>query len=309
MCRRATRESARSGVIKKELRSLSLRVSVPAKINLWLEIIRKRDDGYHELASLMLPVGIYDFLELESHGGSGISLMCDDPSVPSDGSNLAWRAAEAFLSTARSKVRIHIRLSKNIPVAAGLGGGSADAAAVLLALNAMVQDRLEMSQLESLAQKLGADVPFFLYQYPALARGTGGDLSLVDGLPDYPLVLIKPPLTVSTRWVYQSLKLTRGQSRIKLESFVDRPWQLREVMENDLESVTLTSYPVLAEIKGWLLQNGAIGALMSGSGPTVFGVFREKSQAERIGALAEGRWRGCWVAVTQVRGNANARTG
>jgi 4-diphosphocytidyl-2-C-methyl-D-erythritol kinase len=306
--RRATNESARSGVIQRELGSLSLRVSVSAKINLWLEVIRKRDDGYHELSSLMLPVGIYDFLELESHGGSGISLVCDNPMAPSDETNLAWRAAEAFLGTVGSEIGIHIRLSKNIPVAAGLGGGSADAAAVLLALNHMHQNRLAMSQLESLAQKLGADVPFFLYQHPALARGTGGDLRQVNGLPDYPLVLVKPPLSVSTRWVYQSLKLTRGQSRIKLHSFLARPWQLSEVMENDLESVTLASYPVLVEIKGWLLQNGALGALMSGSGPTVFGVFREKSQADRIGALAERRWRECWVAVAQVRGTAAAKT-
>ena len=105
-----------------------------------------------------------------------------------------------------------------------------------------------------------------------------------------------------------ALKLTRGQSRIKLDSFLARPWQLSEVMENDLESVTLASYPVLVEIKGWLLQNGALGALMSGSGPTVFGVFRKKSQADRIGALAERRWRECWVAVAQVRGNAAAKT-
>jgi len=281
---------------------------VPAKINLWLEVLRKREDGYHELSSLMLPVGIYDFLELESHGGSGISLGCGDPAVPSDKSNLAWQAAEVFLSTVGSEIGMHIRISKNIPVAAGLGGGSADAAAVLLAMNHMYEDRLEMSQLESLAQKLGADVPFFLCQYPALATGIGGDLCQVDGLPDYPLVLVKPPLTVSTRWVYQSLKLTRGQSRIKVQPFLARPWQLREVMENDLESVTLASYPVLGEIKEWLLQNGALGALMSGSGPTVFGVFREKSQADRIGVLAERRWRECWVAVAQVCGNAASKT-
>jgi 4-diphosphocytidyl-2-C-methyl-D-erythritol kinase len=306
--KRAAGESAQAGIIKRKLRTLFLRVSVPAKVNLWLEVIRKRDDGYHELSSLMLPIEIYDFLELESHGGSGISLECGDPAVPSDENNLAWRAAEAFLSTTGSEIGMHIRISKSIPVAAGLGGGSADAAAVLLALHQMYQGRLPMSQLASLAQKLGADVPFFLYQYPALARGIGGDLCPVNGVPDYPLVLVKPPLTVSTRWVYQSLRLTRGESRIKLQTFLDQPWQLSEVMENDLESVTLTSYPVLAEIKGWLLQNGALGALMSGSGPTVFGVFCEKNQAERIGVLAERKWPGCWVAVAQVRGNEAAKT-
>ncbi len=282
---------------------MCLKVRVPAKINLWLEIIRKRDDGYHELSSLMLPVGIYDCLELESRKGSGISMECDEPGVPLDASNLAWRAAEAFLNKVGSKIGVAIRINKNIPVAAGLGGGSADAAAVLLALNRMHRDGLAMPQLECLGQKLGADVPFFLFQRPALATGIGEQLCPVDGLPDYPLVLIKPPLNVSTRWVYQSLKLTRGESRIRLRCFMDRPWQLHEVMENDLETVTLLAYPVLGRIKEWLLQKGAIGAVMSGSGPTVFGVFREKGEAEALEAQARRRWEGCWVAVTQVCGN------
>jgi 4-diphosphocytidyl-2-C-methyl-D-erythritol kinase len=306
--KRATGKSAQAGIIKRKLKTPSLRVSVPAKVNLWLEVIRKRDDGYHELSSLMLPIGIYDWLELESHDGDGISLQCDDPAVPCDASNLAWRAAEAFFDTIGSESGMHIRISKNIPVAAGLGGGSADAAAVLLALNQMFEGCLPMSQLGSVAQKLGADVPFFLYQNPALARGIGSDLFQVNGLPDYPLVLVKPPLTVSTRWVYQSLRLTRGESRIKLQTFLAHPWRLCEVMENDLESVTLTSYPVLGEIKEWLLQNDALGALMSGSGPTVFGVYRERCQADRIGVLAERRWPECWVAVAQVCWNAAAKT-
>jgi 4-diphosphocytidyl-2-C-methyl-D-erythritol kinase len=286
---------------------LSLEVRVPAKINLWLEVIRKREDGYHDLSSLMLPVEICDFLKLESLEREGISLECDEPGVPSDAGNLAWRAAEIFLNTVRSKIGIRLRITKNIPVAAGLGGGSADAAAVLLALNSMHGECLGMSELEYLGRKLGADVPFFLHQCPALATGIGEKLYRVHGVPDYPLVLIKPALSVSTRWVYQSLKLTRGESRINLEHFLDRPWRLPEVMENDLETVTLIKFPVLDRIKEWLLCNGAVGALMSGSGPTVFGVFRERIQAERTAVLAERSWEGCWVAVSQVRGNADIR--
>ena len=283
---------------------MRVRVSVPAKINLWLEVLRKRADGYHDVSSLMLPIGVFDALELESHESGGVSLECDEPAVPSDASNLAWRAAEEFLTAIGSQTGVHIRLTKKIPVAAGLGGGSADAAAVLLGLNRMFGSCLAMPELELLGERLGADVPFFLHQRPALATGIGATLRPVDGLPDYPLVLIKPPLTVSTRWVYQSLKLTRGQSSIKLNSFMARPWQLHEVMKNDLEGVTLAEYPVLDQIKGWLLQNGAVGALMSGSGPTVFGVFRKTSEAELIETRAEQRWRDCWVAVTQVGGNA-----
>ncbi len=198
---------------------MCLRVGVPAKINLWLEVVRKRADGYHDLSSLMLPVAIYDWLELETCDRGGISLECDEPAVPSDRRNLAWRAAEQFLDAVGSQTGVHIRLTKKIPVAAGLGGGSADAAAVLLALNSIHRNSLAMPQLELLGRSLGADVPFFLHQRPALATGIGENLYPVDGLPEYPLVLIKPPLTVSTRWVYQTLKLTRGESRISIFAF------------------------------------------------------------------------------------------
>ena len=282
-------------------------VSVPAKINLWLEVIRKREDGYHDLSSLMLPVGIYDTLELESCERLGIHLECTNPDVPADASNLAWRAAEAFWGAVGVGGGVHIRIRKQIPVAAGLGGGSADAAAVLLALNRMHGNGLAADRLVALAHSLGADVPFFLYQRPALATGIGERLDPVEGLPDYPLVLVKPPLEVSTRWVYQSLKLTRGESRIRLRTLLARPWQLLEVMENDLESVTLTQYPALDQIKQWFIGKGAVGALMSGSGPTVFGVFRQRSEAAEIGVQAEKRWPECWVGVASTLGRAAMR--
>lgn len=275
-------------------------INVPAKINLWLEVIRKREDGYHELSSLMLPVGIRDRLVVALREEKGIRLECGHPAVPNDASNLAWRAAEAFLDVVGAKNGVQIRLEKHIPVAAGLGGGSADAAAVLLALNRLYGDCLAAPRLATLAQALGADVPFFLYQRPALARGIGEQLEAVEGLPNYPLVLVKPPLKVSTRWVYQSLKLTRGGTRIKLQSLLARPWRLPEVMENDLETVTLARYPALGQIKQWLLERGAVGALMSGSGPTVFGVFGRKSEAEEVGVQAERRWPECWVAVART---------
>jgi 4-diphosphocytidyl-2-C-methyl-D-erythritol kinase len=282
-------------------------VSVPAKINLWLEVIRKREDGYHDLSSLMLPVGIYDTLELESCEGEGIHLECSNPAVPADASNLAWRAAEAFWGAVRVGGGVHIRIRKQIPVAAGLGGGSADAAAVLLALNRMHGNGLAPPRLVAMAHSLGADVPFFLYQRPALATGIGEQLDPVEGLPDYPLVMVKPPLEVSTRWVYESLKLTRGESRIRLRTLLARPWQLLEVMENDLESVTLTQYPALDQIKQWFIGKGAVGALMSGSGPTVFGVFRQRNEAAEIGVQAVQRWPECWVGVASTLGRAATR--
>jgi 4-diphosphocytidyl-2-C-methyl-D-erythritol kinase len=279
---------------------LSVRISTPAKINLWLEIIGKRDDGYHEVSSLMLPIAVYDHLQVE-RSAEGLSLACAHPEVPTDGSNLACRAAQLYLQTAGLTSGIHIQLDKNIPVGAGLGGGSADAAAVLLAMNQLFERRFSLLQLSQMAHMLGADVPFFLYLQPALATGIGEKIDHVGGVPEYPLVLVKPPLTVSTGWVYQRLKLTRGVSRIKIATFLAHPWQLHDFMENDLESVTLNEYPLLIKIKQWMMAQGALGALMSGSGPTVFGIFTETSQAERVGQLAKQVWDGCWVTATRTQ--------
>ncbi len=277
-----------------------MKVDTPAKINLWLEVIHKRPDGYHDLSSLMLPIGIYDHLEITP--ASELSISCDHPHAPGDARNLAWKAAASFFEAAGMRGGVRIDLRKNIPVGAGLGGGSSDAAAVLLALDRTYPGRLSSERLTALAASLGADVPFFLRRRPALATGIGESLEVVEGLPNYPLVLIKPPLMVSTGWVYQSLKLTRGKSRITLSRLMTCPWRLCDVMENDLESVTLREYPVLVEIKEWLLGQGALGSLMSGSGPTVFSIFEDGSHAERVGVKAREVWKDSWVAVTQVVG-------
>ena len=291
---------------KEALPRPTLTLSVPAKVNLWLEVLGKRSDGYHELSSLMLPIDLRDHLEMALVAGSGIRLACDHPDLPVDERNLVWRAARLFLEAIGAEAGVDIRLKKNIPVGAGMGGGSADAAGVLLGLNRLFSSALSMGRLEDLALALGADVPFFLQGVPALAMGIGEKLRMVSGIPDYPLLLIKPPFSVSTRWVYQSLKLTRGESRINLRTFLACPWRLAEVMENDLESVTLREYPLLSELKEWILERGALGALMSGSGPTVFGLFREWSQAERSCALAAEVWKDCWTAVARVLGNPAA---
>jgi 4-diphosphocytidyl-2-C-methyl-D-erythritol kinase len=195
---------------------------------------------------------------------------------------------------------LHIDIAKQIPVGAGLGGGSANAGAVLLAVNRLLGEPLNVEELHRIAWRLGADVPFFLQQRPALATGIGEHLEGVDGLPPYPLVLMKPALSVSTRWVYQSLKLTRGGSRIKVDRLLTSPWCVQEFMENDLESVTLQEFPVLAQMKEWLMAQGALGALMSGSGPTVFGVFPDRDHAQRVAEMGGEKWAGCWVSAAEV---------
>lgn len=276
-----------------------IEVTVPGKINLWLEVLGKRSDGYHDLSSLMLPVSIHDRVEVALEG-EGIRLECDHPEVPEDGRNLAWKAAELYLREAGESVGLSITIDKSIPVGAGMGGGSADAAAVLLALDQAFDKKIPLEKLHGMARSLGADVPFFLYRRPALATGVGERLQPVDGLPPYPLVIIKPPENVSTGWVYGSLELTRGESRIRLDTFLVQPWKLDEVMQNDLESVTLGRYPRLSEIKRWLLDHGALGALMSGSGPTVFGVFPDRASAQSVCGLGVGRWPDCLVKAVDV---------
>ncbi len=285
----------------------SLDLSVPAKINFWLEVLGKRADGYHDLSSLMLPIGIYDEVRLELLPERRIHLECDHPEVPLDGNNLAWRAAELFLGRAGVAPALRIRLRKNIPVGAGLGGGSADAAGVLLGLKELYPGRISPGTLFEMARQLGADVPFFLHQLPALATGIGEKLHEVSGVIEYPLLLVKPPVTVSTAWVYGSLKLTRGESRIKVPRLLADPWNIAQLLENDLESVTLEAVPVLARLKRWLVEHGALAALMSGSGPTVFGVFAGMEEAGKAEVLAAEAWPECWVRCTRVLGDQAVR--
>jgi 4-diphosphocytidyl-2-C-methyl-D-erythritol kinase len=277
----------------------------PAKINLWLEVIRKRADGYHDISSLMLPISVFDYISVELRPGDGaISITCDSPEIPSEAmKNLAWRAADLFVKKSGVKTGIHIDLKKHIPSGAGLGGGSSDAACVLVALNSFFENIIAPSDVEKLAVSLGADVPFFLYSRAALATGIGEKLEFADHAPCYPLVLIKPPVIVPTGWVYQSLKLTRGSSQIRLSSLGERSRQLGDIVQNDLESVTVSHHPVIAEIKKWLVAQGALAASMSGSGPTVFGIFETRQAAEDIATIAKMDWPDCWSQAAQVIDN------
>lgn len=280
----------------------ALKARAPAKINFWLEVLARRADGYHELSSLMLPIGIYDELDLRILPQEGIVLECDQPEIPCDGSNLAWRAAELFYEAVSVRPALRIGIRKRIPMAAGLGGGSADAAGVLVGLSRLYPGKVPPESLHEMATQLGADVPFFLYGKPALATGIGDRLEELSGIPAYPLLLVKPPVTVSTAWVYNSLKLTRGESRINVPRFMADPWSIAEFLQNDLESVTLSAIPVLSHLKEWLVEQGALGALMSGSGPTVFGVFTSMETAGAAESAARSAWPDAWVARTTVLG-------
>jgi 4-diphosphocytidyl-2-C-methyl-D-erythritol kinase len=286
--------------------AMVLNTSVPAKINLWLEVIRKREDGYHDISSLMLPVSVFDNISIDVRpGGEPISITCDSPAIPSDERNLAWRAADLYVKCSRKKVGMNIHLEKHIPWGAGLGGGSSDAGGVLVALNSLFENAVPPGDLERLALSLGADVPFFLHSRPALATGIGERLQFADNAPDYPLLLIKPPVSVPTGWVYRSLKLTKASPQIRLDSFSENPWRLQDLIENDLESVTVQRYPVIADLKRWLIGHGALAASMSGSGPTVFGIFKTGQAAKEAEIGARRDWPDCWVHTAQVIGHKN----
>ncbi len=277
------------------------RCRAPAKINLWLEVIRRRGDGYHELSSLMVPLQLCDDLKVQrQEDGGGISIECDEPGVPLDEKNLCWKAARSFLQKTGLEWGVHIALKKRIPHGAGLGGGSSDAAATLLALNRLARSPLQVQDLHDLARSLGADVPFFLYGRPALATGIGDRLEPVGPLPPYRFVLIKPPFGVATGRVYESLTLTRGESRIRVPVFLARPWDLELWLQNDLETVTENDFPIIRQLKQWLMSQGARGALMSGSGSTVFGVFEGDSTAAKAVESARKIWTDCWIAASGV---------
>jgi len=262
-----------------------LHVKAPAKINLFLRIIGKRSDGYHDLYSLMCPLALHDTLTL-SAGGKGIVVVCDHPGVPEDASNLAGRSAHLFLKTAFagnslpiSGLTIHI--DKKIPVGAGLGGGSSDAAAVLMALNDYFGQLLSTQALMALGTRLGADVPFFIRGAPALATGIGDRLEPFPHLTPWTALLVYPNEVVSTAWVYKNLnlRLTKDEKKLSKFHFDGRLFKLDEHLVNDLEPVTERAFPVIKAIKRLLLAHGAAGAMMSGSGSTVFGLFADHERA------------------------------
>lgn len=264
---------------------MSLLIASPAKINLFLLITGRRPDGYHDLYSLMCRVSLYDEIILTPTAGA-VTLWCSDPSLPGDETNLAFRAARRFFEAAGCKEGCEIRLAKHIPIAAGLGGGSSNAASVLLGLNHLYGCPMTREELVRIGRGLGADVPFFLFQAPALASGIGDELQAYPELVPWPVLIISPSFHVSTRMVYQNLnlQLTNHQKRPTRTHLNKAAFNPSFHLYNDLEAVTLALHPELIRIKDCLKSLGAVGALMSGSGPSVFGLFQDRSAVRRARA-------------------------
>ena len=270
-----------------------MKIQSPAKINLFLQVTGKRPDGFHELFSLMCCLDLCDIISLQ-FGLKNIRIESSHPQVPLDDTNLAHRAATVFFETLNIKDGLRIIIDKSIPVAAGLGGGSSNAASVLKGLNQHFGHPLSRNRLMSMGLALGADVPFFLFGKPALASGVGEKLDAYCGPLPFHIVLVYPGFGVSTGEVFQNLNLglTNCEKKIKEPFSIKIDFDPRLHLCNDLEIVTASEYPVITSIKEQLLNRGALGVLMSGSGPTVFGLFADSHTAEKAKqAIGENtRW-------------------
>lgn len=258
-----------------------MQLFAPAKINLSFQILRCREDNFHEIETLMAPISLGDELVLAP--AKRLAFSCDDASLPRDDDNLVLRAARAFFAEIKEEPRVRIELRKKIPHGAGLGGGSSDAASTLFGLNEMHGKPIPISRLTNLAAEIGSDVPFFLARSAALCRGRGEIVEPVAALPEWPLLLLKPEFGVPTPWAY-----SRWRDARELPGISSAPQSLGELtIVNDLERPVFEKYVFLARMKEWLrAQPEVAGALLSGSGSTVFAILNQAGNAEAVAQRA-----------------------
>lgn len=269
----------------------------PAKINLTLRVLRKREDGFHEIESLMAPISIFDSLEIELTETGGLQFSCSDPMLVSS-ENLVVRATRLFCESFGFVPNVRIALKKEIPSGAGLGGGSSDAATTLLALDHLFQTQLPKEELVQLASELGSDVPFFIGPTAAWCRGRGEIVEPTTLAPPLPLLLLKPAFSVPTPWAYQRWQ---DSKEIPGVSYAPQKFEGLELV-NDLERPVFEKYLQLAQIKHWLMeQPETAGALMSGSGATVFALLHDKAEGMALAGRAEVEFgRQCWLGLAET---------
>ena len=256
------------------------------KINLALDVVRKRPDGYHDVKMVMQTVKVYDDIEIKKNTTGNIAIKTNLFFLPTDEKNLMYKAAKLLIDEFNIKEGVDIELKKVIPVSAGMAGGSSDAATVLYGMNKMFRLGLSTKELMKRGVKLGADVPYCIIRGTALSEGIGDELTRLSPPPKLTVLVVKPKINVSTAYVYKNLKLDELERHPDIDAMVkaleDKNIdQIGKNMENVLESVTENKYPVIKEIKTIMKENGAVNALMSGSGPTVFGIYRTNVQAEK----------------------------
>ena len=271
-----------------------------AKINLGLDVLRRREDGYHEVKMIMQTIGLHDDLEIRKTKTPGIQVKTNLYYLPTNENNLVYKAAKLLMDEFQIQDGVSIQLKKRIPVAAGMAGGSSDGAAVLWGINQMYGLGLSMQALMERGVRLGADVPYCIQRGTALAEGIGEKLSVLPPMPKCTILIAKPGISVSTKFVYENLHANdlKPEQHPDVDSMIEAMSQkdlglLCSRMGNVLETVTIPAYPVINEIKRTMMDNGAIGSMMSGSGPTVFGIFdspvaaKQAMKAVRAAKLAK----------------------
>ncbi|HHW62092.1 MAG TPA: 4-(cytidine 5'-diphospho)-2-C-methyl-D-erythritol kinase [Syntrophomonadaceae bacterium] len=284
-------------------------LAAPAKVNLTLDILGQRADGYHELESVMQQITLFDFITLR-RSEHGLQLYCSHPLVPEGADNIAYQAALLMLEKLDSSVGLEISIEKNIPVGAGLAGGSTDAAAVLMGINTLMELDLSLPELMAAGSQLGSDIPFCIQGGTALARGRGEIITPLPAGPVLQLVLVKPDFSLSTAEVYRRFRMEKVGQRPGLDAFLAAWTQydminMVENMTNVLETVTLSLCPEIQTIKQELMDSGAIQAIMSGSGPTVFGVFPDLKTAGIAYQKMQQQYKEIFLATSYYGGDAN----
>lgn len=249
-----------------------------AKVNLGLDVLRRREDGYHDVKMIMQTVNLYDVIEIEESDDTLISIVTENDSIPVNEDNLIYKACKLLMDEFNIKKGVRITLEKNIPVAAGMAGGSTDAAKTMIGINELFKLGLSKDELMKRGVRIGADVPYCIMGGTALSEGIGEILSPVSGMPNCHILIAKPPINVSTKFVYENLhanELVSHPDIDGLKSSIEASdiYAVASKMENVLETVTVKEYPIIEEIKTFMKKAGALNSIMSGSGPTVFGLF------------------------------------
>ena len=286
----------------------SITLKSRAKINLSIDVLGKREDGYHLVEMIMQTIDLYDLIEINEKDNDQITIKSTSDEIPLDCNNLVYKAANLIKKTFNINKGVEIHIKKNIPVAAGMAGGSSNAAAVLVGLNKLWNLNLSNQQLEKIGLKLGADVPFCINGGAVLASGIGEELTPIKGLTkDVCILVCKPDLFVSTKEVYECIDSKdidkRPNNKFLIECLKNEDTrQLAENMFNVLEGVTMDKHPVIQQIKDIMTNNRALGAMMSGSGPTVFGLYENREDAVKCKAILEKQFKQTFVVACEEKG-------
>ena len=263
----------------------SIQLNAMAKINLGLDVVRRREDGYHEVKMVMQTVNLYDKVKITVTETPGITVTTNLSFLPVNENNIVYKAANLLINDFNLEKGVAIDLEKHIPVAAGMAGGSTDGAAVLYGMNRLFDLNLSKEKLMEYGLKLGADVPYCILRGTALSEGIGEVLTPLPGMPPCHILVAKPSISVSTKWVYENLHANELKTHPDIDGVVESIkagdlYGLCDRLENVLETVTVKEYPIIEEIKQFMKDHGAVNALMSGSGPTVFGIYDDYNVAK-----------------------------